>query len=387
MAYKAERIPILDGIRAYAVLAVCIVHFFHVDETGLYETNRLVGVFLFKITDLGARGVELFFILSGFLITGILIDTKKSSRFFTSFYARRFLRIFPLYYTVLFVTFIILPRFYHPDSEGLKVIDNQVWLWTYTSNLSFLWDFNGWAGSQNFPWVNHFWSLCVEEHFYVVWPLIIYITNEKWLPKMMYIILFISLLSVILSYIFNDMFPILKWTTIRCGGVLSLGGLIAYFFRSPRQFDRLSALALKYLWPTAGLLILVNFIPRRYALNDLATFITSATFFAMLLVVSIKGNRITDRLFDHKILFFIGKISYGIYIYHGMVRPFLYNYLYTEVFSTIPNTILSSSIYTLVCTLISILIAWVSWQVLEEPILRAKKYFNYNPLSPLTSKS
>ena len=157
-----KHIPILDGIRAYAVLLVCLVHFFQVDEAGLYEANKYLGILLFKVSQLGLRGVELFFILSGFLITGILMETKKSPRYFTTFYARRFLRIFPLYYFVLFVAFYIVPNFIAVDEAGQQVISKQVWLWTYTSNISWLWGQGGWDASLNFPHFGHFWSLCVE---------------------------------------------------------------------------------------------------------------------------------------------------------------------------------------------------------------------------------
>jgi peptidoglycan/LPS O-acetylase OafA/YrhL len=112
---SSKHIPILDGIRAYAVLLVCLVHFFQVNESGLYQTNRLLGIFLFKVSQLGLKGDVLFFILSGFLITGILLDSKKSPKYFTTFYARRFLRIFPLYYFVLFVSFAVLPKLYLVD--------------------------------------------------------------------------------------------------------------------------------------------------------------------------------------------------------------------------------------------------------------------------------
>ena len=75
----SKHIPVLDGIRAYAILMVCLVHFFQVDETGLYSSHKYLGVFLYKLSQLGLKGVELFFMLSGFLISGIVPKKAKST--------------------------------------------------------------------------------------------------------------------------------------------------------------------------------------------------------------------------------------------------------------------------------------------------------------------
>jgi peptidoglycan/LPS O-acetylase OafA/YrhL len=370
-------ISILDGIRAYAVLAVCWFHFFQVNESSLYQTNRLLGILLFKVSFIGLRGVELFFVLSGFLITGILLDSKKSSKYFTTFYARRFLRIFPLFYFVLFISLVCLPHLYRIDQAGKEIIAKQTWLWTYTSNLSGFWGFIGWDGSLNSPSFGHFWSLCVEEHFYLLWPLLIFVSSEKYLPAIMWSIVLFSGLSVLIVYFFDDYIPILKWSTIRCAGVLSIGALIAWYKRKPDLFEKMSQVSKKYIMPVGFLFLFFNFIPRKYELHNVLTFFSSSIFFALLLIISLKGTTWTKRLFDNKLLFFIGKISYGIYIYHGLMRPFMKEYLYKALIPHIPNGIISSIVYSILCTLISILIAWASWNILEKPFLKLKKVFNY----------
>jgi peptidoglycan/LPS O-acetylase OafA/YrhL len=375
---NSGHIPVLDGIRAYAVLLVCLLHFFQLNEAGLYQ-SKWIGIFLFKISALGAKGVELFYILSGFLITGILLDSKKSSKYFTTFYARRFLRIFPLYYFVLFISFLVIPNLYNVDFSGKQVIARQEWLWTYSQNIAFLWGFgtpDSFDIAQNFPWFGHFWSLCVEEHFYLLWPFIIYFSTEKWLPKMMWIIIVISVLSLIVSHFFGNKVPFVKWTTLQGAGILSTGGLVAWYFRKPEKFDRLSKYAERFVWPLGFLLVLIVFIPRKFGINALSIF-SSTVFFAALLIVSLKRNNITEKIFNHKSLFFIGKISYGIYVYHGLLRPYFIQFFYKDLTFYVSNTIISNCIYTILCTSISIIIAWLSWNFLEKPILKFKSKFNY----------
>src|SRR6185295_2902058 len=101
-----------------------------------------------------------------FLITGILLDTQQAQNYYSGFYARRTLRIFPLYFGVLAATFIVLPLLWTLPSSIALDQKNQIWLWTYSSNWASIFG----AGSKTFP---HFWSLAVEEQFYLVWPLLI----------------------------------------------------------------------------------------------------------------------------------------------------------------------------------------------------------------------
>lgn len=373
----AKHIPILDGIRGYAVLMVCFTHFFQVDEISLYENNKYIGVILFKLSQIGLKGVELFFILSGFLITKILINSKKSPDFFKTFYLRRFIRIFPLYYFVLAISFLVLPLFINIDTAGRDVIKQQAWLWTYTSNLSGFFNQSSWSASLNFPSFGHFWSLCVEEHFYIFWPFLIYFSNEKWLPRIMWSLVALSAFSVLFVYVYGDLVPILKWSTIRCSGVLSLGGLISYYRRYPIKYKRIILISKKLILFTGILFVIVNFIPRQHEIHDVFTFFLSVLFFAFILVLSLERNKVMSRLFNHKWLYFVGKISYGIYVYHGMLGPYFKTFFYDNLDIYISNGIWRSLIYTVLVTIISIFIAWLSWNLIESPVLKLKKQYKY----------
>jgi peptidoglycan/LPS O-acetylase OafA/YrhL len=149
-----RKLPALDGVRGLAVLAVMFTH----TETSAFPP------LLREAFGQGWIGVDLFFVLSGFLITGILVDTRECANYFLSFYARRFLRIFPLYYGFLAVATLVFPYVVAP---GYMPVRAERWLY-----FAYLMNWTGLA-----PWhhhiLNHFWSLAIEEQFYLVWPLVV----------------------------------------------------------------------------------------------------------------------------------------------------------------------------------------------------------------------
>ena len=154
-------------------LAILLVLVYHVN-LGLDDPSWL-GVTLGKVFQLGGCGVDLFFVLSGFLITGILHDAKGEPYYFRNFYVRHTLEIFPLYYAVLLFAFVFLPIV---STLGTTIYREaayyQGWLWLYVANVLM-----GIKSGYVFGGFNHFWSLAVEEHFYLFWPLVIYACNRR----------------------------------------------------------------------------------------------------------------------------------------------------------------------------------------------------------------
>src|SRR5438067_12165471 len=128
---RDSHVPGLDGVRGVAAIMVTLVHF-----VGNAEPWTSFEHILVKAANYGLYGVDLFFVLSGYLITGILYDSKGSSHHFRNFYMRRVLRIFPLYYGVLFLVFIVVPLF-HPMTKNAdqQFLHNQHWLWLYMANI------------------------------------------------------------------------------------------------------------------------------------------------------------------------------------------------------------------------------------------------------------
>ena len=166
------RFPALDGVRAFAVTMVFLNHF----GGGAHGGRVLRAVN--EIRGRGWVGVDLFFVLSGFLITGILFDTRQDSRFFTRFFARRSVRIFPIFYLVVAVLLALTPIFHYVWRPA------QLFFLVYLGNIPANWDFSLYdVMSANHPMarvtIGHFWSLCVEEQFYLVWPAVVWLVRDR----------------------------------------------------------------------------------------------------------------------------------------------------------------------------------------------------------------
>jgi peptidoglycan/LPS O-acetylase OafA/YrhL len=215
---KTKHLPALDGIRGLAILAVML------DHAGIIWGDGETG-WLRATSEIGQHGVDLFFVLSGFLITGILDESRGSPRYFRNFYVRRALRIFPLYYFFLFIAFYIQPHLVHkPDvAQG-----HRAWFWLYCSNFFIAW--KSWLPTSPFN-VNLTWSLSIEEQFYIVWPAVVLLFRGKTLRR-------ICLWIVCGSFLF------------RLAAAATGAGVVAVYALTPSRLDALamgawSALALR----------------------------------------------------------------------------------------------------------------------------------------------
>lgn len=365
-------IPQLDSLRSIAIFLVLLSHFINVNETNMLQSSPIIGAILTKIGYFGLTGVTLFFILSGYLITKILIYSKSSKNFFSSFYIRRMLRIFPLYYLVLCCSLILYPYFFPAPHQAEVILDEQFKLWLFISNVNFFHP-TGWD-TESFPNFGHFWTLAVEEHFYLLWPLLIYTLSNK---KLIFTMIFIYFFSIA-SWFLGLYISFFTWTTLTYASALSLGGIIAYtqIFHT-KLFKSLLLFIQNNLYIFLLLLITAIILPRNLEFTrDFLVYIITLIIFSALLILSVNDK---IHFLHSRFLIFIGKISYGIYIFHALLRPYFKEVFYEKQIFVygIENAIYITLFYTLISSLISILLAWISWEFFEKRVLQLKAYFPF----------
>ena len=206
----------LDALRAFAAIAVIVAHYFDASRMG--EGSRIA-----KISLLGNSGVSLFFVLSGFVITRILINSTQSSGYFSSFYIRRTLRIFPLYYFSL-LCYWYLPGLINKTTAMHSFSAADFYFVFYLQNFA-----------RTFNWIQtgpgHFWSLAVEEHFYLIWPAVVYFALKKNLQLLTWLsIAIIIIIHLVRVLMFKDGYNINFFTFTRLDQLV-MGGLIAIIER------------------------------------------------------------------------------------------------------------------------------------------------------------
>lgn len=340
--------PYLDGLRALAIFGVLISHF-------AYGKHWLI-----ENAQWGRLGVDLFFVLSGFLITQILLRYRDDSQNFKDgfmhlqiFYSRRALRIFPIYYLTILITALLG---YEPIRQFL------FWHLTYTLNIAiFL------SPTSEFGASHHFWSLAVEEQFYLIWPLVVLFIPPKWLRYVMFGFISIGVISR-MSPIFIPGFSMDPLVNTRFD-VLGLGALLALYGHQPLAFAK-EKFFLLIAGLTSGLplviLVMTNgFSPNLGPITSVLVEFGISLFFMGIIDRAVQAHpwRILAP-FGWKPIRYIGKISYGIYLYHPFVQLII---IYSLGVFNIP--IPSSSLARLLLySSGSILFASVSWYFLERPI-------------------
>src|SRR5260221_1974329 len=212
------RLPGLDGLRALAILLV-VPHNFN-----LMITSGGAAYLFVVALHRGWIGVQLFFVLSGFLITGILLDARDAPNYYRSFFVRRGLRIFPLYYATLLVLFVLLPALGLLPSSFKRDPMVELSHWAYFSN----WYSAFHPGEDS---VSHFWSLAVEEQFYLLWPFVIHRRSAEWVMRFCFAIAAASL-SLRVAMLLTGTPGIYTFLATRMDA-LALGGAAAAAFRIP----------------------------------------------------------------------------------------------------------------------------------------------------------
>jgi len=368
-------LPALDGLRGLAIAMVLVFHFVaQATATGRGEALA------FGVLSYGLLGVDLFFVLSGFLITGILYDSRAEPGYFRSFYIRRALRIFPLYYGVLAVVFFVVPLF--PGARGSAIVGlqaHQAWAWGYGINL-YLALQGGWVLS----YIEHFWSLAVEEHFYLVWPLVVWWLAPR--PRaLMRTALAICAASVAMRVAASraGVNPVaLTVLTPFQLDALCLGGFFAVWLRQPEGV----ATARRLLAPMALVAVtalVADFAAHRATGLDLAwtRAIRGGTFrvlFAALLLYAVLApeTSLVARFLRRPVMGMLGRYSYGLYVYHH----FLSYYFVTHGTEFALARIVGSHLLAVILQAaggitLSLAMAWASYEGFERHFLALKRYW------------
>lgn len=371
-----KKIPALDGVRGIAILMVMMCHLVSGANVIPHRFSALRFAMYF-----GWSGVDLFFVLSGFLITGILIDTRDSPNRASRFYARRILRIFPLYYFALAVAIIAVP------------LVGQQWLLdlypTVRGWLSYLFYVQNWWMPHMEPThglVGQFWSLAVEEQFYLVWPMVVWSTPRRytWAVCLIGMVAAFVLRKHLMRVVDHPWSPIiLMGTATRMDSLLS-GALCAVIVRDYRRWLKL----VPYVATCGicGMLYIMIAKGEAYS-RDAYTQTYGYTFLALaysgLVVVAseARGTSLVSRLLSVRPLRLMGKYSYGIYVYHGIVIALATRWFQNR--SWFGRELAPSVLFCLFAGSVSVLIAAISYELFEKYFIRMKPCYEVSVRRPM----
>lgn len=368
------RIAELDGLRGIAVLMVILFHF--VVPAG--ETSNRVANTFYNTFRIGWAGVDLFFVLSGFLIGGILLDAKESKSYFKTFYLRRVYRIFPLYYLWVAIYFLIAAASSAHLAGQLAVFPGRwIYIPVYAFYLQNTWKLNATMAS---PWLAHLWSLAVEEQFYLVTPCLIrFLSRGKLLLLLLSTMVLAPLTRVLLVLYFpSHTFAPYRMTVCRADA-LAAGVLIAMVWRDSTSLQWILAhrQAMNAVFGSLflGVIYLAIFHPTQYGALSVLGYSCIDLFFANLLLWTLLTLEGRWAAFCRRpFLMALGGVSYCMYVIHLAVNFLCHAVLAGSVqgISTWP-----AFAATIAAGGITWSIAKFSWRFFESPMLRRGHAFRY----------
>jgi peptidoglycan/LPS O-acetylase OafA/YrhL len=366
----SRHIPELDGLRGFAIILVVLYHAVYLPQLPM---PALVGNVVMRIAELGWSGVDLFFVLSGFLIGGILIDNRESEHYFSTFYARRAYRILPLYFAIIAVygaiwafggsARMLVEGFFGPPMPWYSYA-------TFTQNL--------WIGKHEVWNVfnNPTWSLAVEEQFYLTLPFIVRFVPRKHLFKIVALIGIVaaSLRPVLMSFGVANGTQSYVWTLFRADALM-IGVLCALVLHNERLREFLDRRIWVLYTALMLLVILLTVMPRSIAYppamwlfhGGFTSF--SLLYGCLLLITVLRSNRAVTGVLRLRPLIDLGTISYCIYLLHDVLL---------HAVLAVARTYEQAWAGTLLAILLTVLLSSLSWHVFEKQFIRlAHKYFPY----------
>lgn len=349
-------IPELDGLRGIAILLVMIHRVF----------PRTSGGTPWPI-EAGWVGVDLFFVISGYLIAGILIDTRDDKNYFRNFYARRILRIFPLFYLLIGGMLIAFPLLGNP--EFLERAGSPLWYLLQLGNIP-----EGLLGKNPPYWLAPTWSLAIEEQFYWTFPLLVAAVSPRKLARWLVAFAVVAVVSRICSTIalpdrerIQYLFTICRLDTIAAGCLLAV---LVRWDRFPAVRERLPRWLGIIALGTAAIAVLTQLDRTSVFGRTIGYSVVALGFASLVLLVVLKRDRKSTAVLRWAPLRYLGKICFGLYLLHRPAETIV-----SEIAAKLHLTYLGVALVP-VTIAAAVVLASISWLLVEAPFLRLKGYFS-----------
>lgn len=363
-----QKLEALDGLRGIAVLAVMASHF----ERFLPASGAWLPIK--TIASYGWAGVDLFFALSGFLITGILVATRGSNNYFVSFFARRVLRIFPIYYLTLSGV-LLLAVFFPGSADHLPPPAQRPFYFVYLTN---------WIPFFTGTWppnvLGHFWSLAVEEQFYLVWPFVVALVSRGTLRSIAITVAIgepvvrIAFLALHVPSAAIDLSTVTRVDSLVLG---ACGALLYARYRDEKRFPLVWWIAIPLALYVAGLCLVPSDEGRIVFYQSIGFSLLGIGFAALVTHLAFTDRQATNlqRFFRAPWLRRVGAYSYGMYIFHVPVLGICEIMLLRRLPITLQTNGFVSIAFVVLIGVLTFAIAAASYELFERRILGAKRFF------------
>ena len=362
--------PVLDGLRGVAILLVLLMHLM---PSG--PSTTLLGKFAKSFAEIGSAGVDLFFVLSGFFITGILLNAKGAPHYFRNFYARRVLRIFPLYYGMLLVSLVLIPLIWPPTSpDARRIVHDQGWLWLYVSNIKGSFSALDRPFSAGWMQFDHFWSLALQEQFYLIWPVLILLLNRRWMIWLCTMLIGLALATRCWLYWNGDETAAFYSLTLCRLDELAIGSLLALMGRERLNIARMKNIA-TIAALTCGVILAAIWNTDARAMTLGGTLFSFLFGALVVLALATAPNNPLRTLLTLQPLCKIGQFSYAIYVLHPMLLAILANFITYQRLGTIVHSgELGVFLYLIIGFALTLAAGWASWHLYEKHFLKLKRF-------------